>query len=128
MSDQNLAILRRGFESWNTGDVEASLALMADDVRWYPGGVFPDFGEVYEGREGVRDFFRLFMDPWKWIHIELLELAEIGDEVVVSVRFRAQSHEGVDVDMELGQRYRLRDGLVVWFHGYPSFEEARAAA
>lgn len=128
MSEQDIATLRRAFERWNEHDIDGTLAYAADDVRWYPGGVFPDFNEVYEGREGMRDFFELFMEPWKWIHVEILDLREIGDEVVLSVRFRAESHEGVDVDMQLGQRYEIRNALLRRFHGYASFEEAIEAA
>jgi ketosteroid isomerase-like protein len=128
MSERDVEILHRAFERWNANDIDGTLAFVAHDVRWYPGGVFPDFGDVYEGRGGVRAFFELFMSPWKWISIEILDLREVGDELVLSVRFRAESHEGVDVDMRLGQRYEIRDDLLRRFYGYTSFEEALEAA
>ena len=46
----------------------------------------------------------------------------------VEAGFRAKSHEGVDVDMRLGQRYEIRDGLLRSFYGYASFEHALEAA
>ena len=124
----NAERLRRAFESWNAKDIDRTLTDVAEDVRWHTGGLFPDFSDVYEGKDGVRRFFEHFMEPWEWISVEILELRELGDELVVKVRFCAQSHEGVDVDMTLGQRYRFRDGLVFLFHGHVSFEEALEAA
>ena len=129
MSERDVARLREAFERWNEKDFEAALAYVAEDVRWYPGGVFPDFGELYEGKDGVREFWALFLDPWEWIAIEMLDLRDLGTEVVVRVRFRARSHEGIDVDMTLGQRYGFQtDGLLAFFHGYASFDEALEAA
>jgi len=127
VSGANARALLRAFERWNASDLDATVAELADDVRWYPGEIFPDFSEVYEGREGVLAFFDSFMEPWEWISVEIVELRELGDQVVVHVRFRAESHEGAGVDINLGQRYRFREGLVARFHGYATFEQALEA-
>jgi ketosteroid isomerase-like protein len=121
-------MLRWAFERWNAGDLEAGLEFATDDVRWYPGDVFPDTVEVYEGKEGVRAFFASFMEPWEAIAVDAEEYEEIGDEIVVRARFRARSHEGVDVDIELGQRWSYRGGLLATFYGYSSYEQALEAA
>lgn len=124
----NVEVLREAFRRWNKPDIDGVLDLMAPDVRWRPADVLPDLQEVYEGCEGVRLFFSEFMAPWKWISMEPEEMIPIGDEVVIRAHFRAEGREGVRVDVEFGQRYRLRDGLLVEFNGYPSFDEAVEAA
>jgi ketosteroid isomerase-like protein len=124
MSDTNRDRLQRGIRRWNAGHLERALEVVAEDVLWYPGDVFPDNDELYEGKQGVRDFFASFQEPWEWIRVDYLEEEEIGDDFVMRARFRARSHEGVDVDFEIGQRWKMRDGLLVEFHGYPTYEEA----
>ncbi|HEX4759856.1 MAG TPA: nuclear transport factor 2 family protein [Thermoleophilaceae bacterium] len=128
MSRENLELLQRGFERWNAGDLEAALEVVADDMRWYPGSVFLDDDELYEGKQGMRDYFASFEEPWEWIMVEPLEQEEIGDHIAVRARFRARSNEGVDVDIQVGQRWTFRHGLLIEFHGYPSYAEAVEAA
>ena len=45
-----------------------------------------------------------------------------------SSRSWARSNEGVDVDIQVGQRWTFRDGMLIEFHGYPSYAEAVEAA
>ena len=128
MSDSRVELLRWTFERWNAGDLESGLEHATDDVRWYPGDVFPDWDEVYVGKEGVRGFFESFMEPWESIAIEPLEHRVLGDQIAQRVRFRARSNEGVDVDIELGQLWTFRGDLLSCFRGYRSFAEAVEAA
>lgn len=120
--------LGRAIERWNAGDLESALELAAEDVRWYPGDVFPDWDEVYVGKQRVREFFASFEEPWQWIQVDHLAREQIGDQTIIRARFRARSHEGVDVDIELGQLWRLRDGVLVEFRGFATYEEALKAA
>jgi ketosteroid isomerase-like protein len=124
----NYDTLVAAIERWNAGDLETALESAAEDVRWYPGDIFPDWDEVYVGKQRVREFFGSFEEPWEWITVDHLELEEIGDQIAIRARFRARSHEGVDVDIELGQLWTMRDGLLTEFHGYPSYAEALEAA
>jgi ketosteroid isomerase-like protein len=128
MSEGNIELLREALERWNRADIDGVLEMMAPDVRWHPADTLPDLQEVYEGCDGVRRFFEEFMAPWSWIELEPVEMIPLGDEVLVRAHFRAEGREGVRVDVEFGQRYRFRDGELVRFNGYPSFDEARVAA
>lgn len=129
MNDANRDNLRRAVEHWNSGDVDSALELASDDLRWYPGrDVFPDLDELYEGKQEVRDSFTSFLEPWERIDVNVLEQEEIGDEIVVRALLCARSREGVDVNIELGQRWSFRDGLLCRYRGYSSYAEAREAA
>ena len=121
-------LLFAAIERWNRGDLETALESAAEDVRWYPGDVFPEWVDVYVGKQRVRDFFASFEEPWEWIQVDHLEHDEIGDRVASRARFRARSHEGIDVDIELGQLWTVRGGLLVEFRGFPTYEEALKAA
>jgi ketosteroid isomerase-like protein len=125
---ENEEVLREAFRRWNRRDIDGVLALMADDVGWFPARAMPDLQAEYRGCEGVRQFFAEFMEPWDRIAMEPLEMVPVGDEVVVRTRFVAEGRQGMRVDMEFGQRYRVHDGLLVEFNGYESFGDALEAA
>lgn len=128
MTDPDLVVLREAFRRWSGGDIDGALELMAEDVRWYPAATAPDIDAEYRGREGVRRFFTDFREPWDRIEMQPLEMVPVGDDVVVRTRFQADGRDGMRVDMQFGQRYRVRDGLLVQFNGYESFDEALEAA
>jgi ketosteroid isomerase-like protein len=129
VNDANRDSLRRAVERWNAGDVDSALELASEDLRWYPGrDVFPDLDEVYQGKQEVRESFTSFLEPWERIDVNVLEEEEIGDEIVVRDLLCARSKEGVDVNIELGQRWSFRDGLLSRYRGYSSYAEAREAA
>jgi ketosteroid isomerase-like protein len=125
---ENYDRLFAAIESWNRGDLETALEAASEDVRWYPGDIFPDSDELYVGKQGIRDFFTSFEEPWEWVTVDHLERRELGDRIVVRARFRARSHEGVEVDLEVGQLWTFGGGQLTEFRAYPSYEEALAAA
>jgi ketosteroid isomerase-like protein len=128
MSDENFELVMRGFELWNRGEVESTLELLHPDVEWWPGDVILDADEVYRGHDGVRRFFTDFMGAFEAISVEPLEVRSHGDEVVIKARFQGWGREGVAGDLEVFQRYTIRDGKLARFEAYPSWEEALAAA
>ena len=122
-----LELMRRGFAAWNAGDIDAALELMHPDVEWHTSGLMPDVDEVYHGREGVRRFWSDFRQPWESIEIEPHDATEIGDRVAMAVVFRARGRGGIVVELELGQVYTVRGGLLVEARSYATPAEARAA-
>jgi ketosteroid isomerase-like protein len=79
---ENVELMRRAFAAWNRRDIETALELMDPDVEWHPNLQLPDVDPIYRGRNGVRRFFKDFMDPWDTITVEPLETTARGDEVV----------------------------------------------
>jgi ketosteroid isomerase-like protein len=128
MTEGNLELIMRGFELWNRGDIEGTLGLIQPDVEWRAGDVILDADAVYRGHEGVRRFWTDFMGAFEAISVEPLDQKAAGDEVVIKARFQARGREGVTADLEVYQRYTLRDGKLARFEAYPSWEDALAAA
>ena len=128
MSDDNLALVMRGWELWNRRDIDGALELIHPDVEWRPGPLLLDVDEVYRGHEGVRRFWDEFMAPFDSISVEPERHASAGGEVVIQAHFRARGREGVTGEVTVHHRYTIRDGKLALFHAYPSWEEAVAAA
>jgi ketosteroid isomerase-like protein len=99
--------LEAAFEAWNRRDVDTVMEYLTEDVVWRTGRNLPDVAAVYEGHEGVRRFFREFMEPWEEISVEIDEVIEDReDQIVVKVNFHARGREGIEVDTHLFQIYR----------------------
>ncbi len=60
MSEENVELLRKATEAWNSGGIEAMLPFYPEDVIWYP---FPD---APVGRDGLHghDGIREIMAGW----------------------------------------------------------------
>jgi uncharacterized protein len=124
MSQENVEIVRRGFEIFNRGGPEAmwSSGLWSPEIVWdtSPSGV-PGLG-VYRGYDEVRSAFE---DNWftafpfeEW-EIVVEELIDHGDQVIAMSRQRGRgASSGVAAELEQAHVFTLRDGKVVRFDSY----------
>jgi ketosteroid isomerase-like protein len=123
----NAELVRFALASWNDDDFERARTIMHPDVRWYSSGAFPGFEPLYVGPDQVREWWTALKEPWEKFDILIHELIEEGDKVISLVHFDAVGKEsGVAVSLQFGNVFEFRDGLVVRFAAYPSWDEARA--
>jgi ketosteroid isomerase-like protein len=59
VSERNVELARKGYEAFNTGDVQTVFGLLADDVVWHSFGSGPLAGD-YRGKEAVMELFGRF--------------------------------------------------------------------
>lgn len=130
MESQQLRNLRAAFDAWNRNDWDEALGYMREDVQWTTAQQLPDLEAVYEGREGVRRFFRAFSEPWEQISIRLEQIVDERDsQLFVVARFVAHGREGIEVDMPFFQIYRFDDQAKLReFLSFVDEAEARRAA
>jgi ketosteroid isomerase-like protein len=128
MSESNFDLVMSGWERWNRGDMDGALELVHADVEWRPGQLLLDVDEVYRGHDGVRRFWAEFMTPFESISIEPIRHASEGEELVIHALFRARGRDGVTAEVEVFQRYTVRDGKLAHFQAYPGWDEALAGA
>jgi hypothetical protein len=62
VSQENVEIARRCCEAFDRGEYEAALEVMDPEIE-YDMTHFPD-GQVYRGRDGVREAFRIWLGTW----------------------------------------------------------------
>jgi ketosteroid isomerase-like protein len=140
MSAENVAFIREAYDLFNavgrTGEdfvdpesVAPELwARLAPDFELHGRPDVPD-SEVYRGREEAKGFFRMLQEVWAEVRWEPLAVTDLGDKVVVETRLVAQGR-GSDVwlEAEEAQVFWFRDGLLTRLQGFPSKEQALAAA
>jgi uncharacterized protein len=127
MSSENVEIVRRAYEAFNSGDADTAMELLDPDVEWSLPAHFPD-AETWRGREQVEKGLRARAASWSSLNIEVRELIDAGDKVVALVRIRGQAEiTGIDLSgNEDGHVWTLRDGRAVSVHMYGGTSEALA--
>src|SRR5688500_6199381 len=101
MSHENVEAVRRTYERWARGDFAAGVHLLDPRAVLVLGPEFPDAG-TYTGLEGISEYMRGFLEPWKRVTIEAEEVTGAGDAVLAAVR---QSAVGQTSGLETELRY-----------------------
>jgi ketosteroid isomerase-like protein len=83
---------------------------------------------VFHGHEGVREFLRQQHEAWTAQRFETAEYTEVGNNVVVAVRFVSTGREGIEVPARAWFVWECHDGLAVRGTMYQSLDEALKAA
>jgi uncharacterized protein len=128
MSEENVAIVRRGYDSYNrTGEPDYSL-LDPEVVYDVSRRVF-DPG-VYRGHEGVREFARRIREQWETMQIEPQDFIVAGDDVVVvPVRLVGVGKQsGAETTANAAHLWTFRDGKVIRQTTFQTKAEALKAA
>jgi ketosteroid isomerase-like protein len=117
---QNLDVIRRGYEAFGHGDIDTLLGLFDDQIEWVTPGP-PDLvtSGRRTGRQAVAEFFKTINELFEIQRFEPKDFIAQGDRVVVlgeeSSRVRAT---GKVLDGQWAHTFTLKDGKVVRFQEY----------
>jgi ketosteroid isomerase-like protein len=128
--DELLALIRRGYELWNQGDVNAVSRMWSDDFEWHNDPSWPG-QRVYYGRDAVVRF--LEEEVADIIHlgeIDVERIETVGDELVICMWAHTRGHDSnVDIGkVPIFHVARVRDGQVVRVRAFLDEAQAMAAA
>jgi ketosteroid isomerase-like protein len=129
MSSENVEIVRRAYEAFNSNDPEAAIALLDPEVEWTLPAHFPD-AETWRGRERVVEGLTTMAASWESLNLDVQELIDAGDRVVALVHIQGRAAvtgldlagRGVD-----GHVWTLRGGRVTAVRMYGGTDEALRA-
>jgi ketosteroid isomerase-like protein len=127
--NDNVEALRRMFEAvGNDEDRQPVRELLDPEVEFIVHGKDPRAGR-YHGLAGVREFFDGWAEAWEEWQIEVQRIEAVGDDsVAVDILQRARGRgSGAEVENRPAQLWTFRDGRVIRWEIFPSFDEAVAA-
>jgi molybdopterin-guanine dinucleotide biosynthesis protein A len=125
--DDDIESLKLGFESFNKGDVSQMLAFSAPDVVVHDAPELPG-GGVHRGREALGRALEEFRAMFDDLTVEPKEIARHGDRILVVFRAIGRGAEsGIPVDVELGNVFTMKDGIVQEWRSYIGAAQAREA-
>ena len=131
MSEQDVELYREGIAAWNRADRDWVLARITDDFSFHAAQLFPGIREVYEGRQGLRDFWREFIEePWSELEIRIERIEPLEDgRLIAELAFRGiGAGSGAEVTVRYVHLVAFRDGQVARIDGFREWDEAVAAA
>src|SRR4051794_6671341 len=120
----NVELVRRLWQAFEQGGLEAVLEIADPDVEWEPYG---GGGVVYRGHDGLRAYLGGRAERDEQTDARLYSAFAKGDCVVARGEVRIQGPQGT-VTMQPGWLYEFRDGKLVRFRGFPTQEAALRAA
>jgi ketosteroid isomerase-like protein len=118
--EQNVEIVRRGYEAFGRGDLDTLLSLFDENIEWTTPGPpeLPTAG-TRRGPQQVAEFFRLLDDVFEIQRFDPKTFISEGDRVVVlgddTSRIKAT---GKVLDAQWAHVFTLKDGKVVSFLEY----------
>ena len=129
MSQENVEIIRRLIERFNSADYEAGVETWAPDAILDWSASHGPFAGVYRGRAEIRAFRQQFTGTFDEVRIELDDPVEVeSDALVVENVAYFRGREGIEVQARSAWLIRLRDHTVAELTLYQTKQEALEAA
>jgi ketosteroid isomerase-like protein len=128
MADTNLKVVRRLFDDYAAGGVEAVLHGADENIVIEIPPELSAEPDTYHGPDGVRRYFAGFDGMLEDVRYEALDLTERGNVVIAHIRLSGRGiSSGLDVDMEAFVVHELADGRIVRIRPYADLDGAQAA-
>ncbi|HTX94030.1 MAG TPA: nuclear transport factor 2 family protein [Mycobacterium sp.] len=105
MSDQNIEVVKRGYEAFSAGDVETVMSQFDDNLEWVHPGESSISG-IYRGKGEFGEYLARLAE--KAVAVRTLSFMAGGDMVIAFTEVTAGNEMGEDADV-----YWLRDGKIV---------------
>jgi len=127
MSQQNVEIVRRGYDAVARGDFEALFEILDPGIEMRDAANSPDV-EVYRGHQGVFDFLAKQASVFDDFHLLPERFVAVEDEVVVLHRQVGRSRRtGLRLEARYAHVWILRDKQAIRGRTYESWDAALEA-
>jgi ketosteroid isomerase-like protein len=139
MSEQNVELVKRLLEMFARREHEAVFEFYDPDIEWdasnfgmdSASGVPDDLRGIYHGHEGVRTYWRRWLQAWADLDFEVHDVVDGGDDVVALIRNQRQwgRRSGIVTEMPpYGLVFTIRDGKVIRWRAFSDERSALMAA
>jgi uncharacterized protein len=123
-ADQNVAILQRAYDAFNTGDIDTLTAIFDESAVWHLPGR-SSMADDYQGRDATLAYFGLLAQKTGGtFRAELERLTADGDDIVVGIQRSTADLAGKHLDVADCIVFTLKDGRVT--DGREHFEDLYA--
>jgi ketosteroid isomerase-like protein len=110
---ENVAVMRRGYEAFNTGDLETLNEVFDESIVWHLPGR-SSYADDYQGRDATLAYFgQLAEQTGGTFRAELQHLAADDDDHVVGIQRSTGDRDGKHLDVGNCIVFEFKDGRVV---------------
>ena len=126
-ADQHVAVMRRAYDAFNTGDVETLTELFDESAVWHLPGR-SSFADDYQGRDATLAYFgELAQETGGTFRAELKHLIADDDGHVVGIQRSTGDRNGKHLDVGDSIVFELKDGRITdgreHFHDLYAWDE-----
>jgi ketosteroid isomerase-like protein len=122
VSQENLDVVRAGFEAWNDGDMDALRELYDPDVIVRSPEGWPEPGP-FVGREAVMRQWAQMRETWDTDAAEPISFIDAADRVVVRLTWRGAG-QGPEAGFEITSVFTVRNGRMSFIEYFWDHAEA----
>jgi ketosteroid isomerase-like protein len=120
-------VVRSAFGRFNAGDLDGMTELLDRDVEFHELPTIPGSG-TYRGPDGVRRWAETVVEPFEELRFGFEDAEERGEWIAVETFIDGRGRgSGAAVQMRMTTVWRVRDGAIVYHHGYRDRAEALRA-
>ena len=130
MSEENVALVRKLMEMFRQRDHERVFDYYDPEIEWDASRIAatnPDIAGVFHGHEGVRQYWRNWLEAWSDLEFDIDDVVANADEVVALISNQRQwgRHSGIVTEMPpYALVFTIRDGKVVRWRSYLNRQQA----
>jgi ketosteroid isomerase-like protein len=132
MSEQNVEIVRRGYERFAAGDLDGVAALFADEAEMPGGGGLGIEGTMgmRRGPEGMLQAMQEALDAFDDYRVEVEEIFDPSETAVIAlVRIAGRGKaSGMEQEVRLAHLWFVQDGKAIRGEVHRTRDEAMEAA
>jgi ketosteroid isomerase-like protein len=126
-AEENLAIMQRAYDAFNTGDIDTLTELFDDGVVWHLPGR-SSMAKDYQGRDATLAYFGLIaQETGGTFRAELQHLLADDEDRVVGIQRSTGDRDGKHLDVGDCIVFELKDGRVTdgreHFHDLYAWDE-----
>ena len=123
-ADENVAIMQRAYEAFNTADIDTLTELFDENVVWHLPGR-SSMANDYQGRDATLAYFgQLAQESGGTFRAELERLLADDDGRVVGIQHSTADRDGKHLDVRDSIVFQLKDGRIT--DGREHFEDLYA--
>jgi ketosteroid isomerase-like protein len=123
MSEENVEVVRRTMDAYNTRDLPAYFDMISESVRFR--SRFSAMGRVYRGHDDLRRYFAELDEVWSRYEMRVLRLVPAGRQVAALCHLYAVGRESdLQVEENSAIVFTLEAGKIVRIDAYPTHAEA----
>jgi ketosteroid isomerase-like protein len=122
---ESRAVAEAALEAVNTGDLEALVAMSAEDIE-FTSLVAEVEGAAFRGHDGIRAWWETVRGAFEDVRWDLLDFRGDGERGVLHFRM-AGMLGGVPVEQSMWQAVKSRDGKLTWWATFRTEREALEA-
>jgi ketosteroid isomerase-like protein len=129
VSDSRVELVQRGWDAYNRGDIEGTVAILDPEIVVHSPVNMANAG-TYHGIDGFLAWIGHWNEAWDSFSTRVVEVETVGERHVVTAMHQSGTGRGsgIEVTMRTGWVFEQRDGLCVYMAIHPNVELARADA